>query len=311
MSMRIAVCVDDTDDLTKTTSTGKVADSLRDEVIALGGAIELGVSRHQLPVLETIKYTSHNSSMCFTGSLPDEESLLAFRRRAEELVVRGSVPAADPGLCIFRFPEIEDEHAMKLLIGYGLRAKENYVTKEEAYRVAAAIPTLSLTEHGGGGEGIIGALAGVALRLSGDDGRFRGKLKGNFGAGPLTVREFITLAGDESSVQVCSLEKAPLPAETVISLPDKIKAVLLHGKKTVIATQDEQGAWRVVDAEEIKSLYDPHPRWRACCDKFEFDNDIEEYGDSSNEKLCSNCLYRRWIQGGFSCSIQETPVSVA
>lgn len=310
MSIRIAVCVDDTDDLTKVTSTGKVADELGSLVQKLGGKTELGVTRHQLPILEKIEYTSHNSSMCFTATLPNEEALLEYHKKAEQLVVEGSVEAADPGLCIFRFPDLEDRRSLKLLISYGIHAKEHYVTKAEAYKLAAAIPTLSLVELGGGGEGIIGALAGVALRLSGSDGRFRGRDRIEEGSEPKTVAELVDILGGEESAQVCGPDQAPLDLEVSITVPDKIRSVLLDGKKTTFAEMGDDGVWHVLDAQTVKDRFDKKPRWRVSCEKFEFDNDCEEFADAAHEELCSNCLYRRWVEGGFSCMINSIPSAV-
>ena len=63
--MRIYICVDDTDDLTKSTSTGRIADMIGKAITKkYGGRVDKGVTRHQLLIHEDIDYTSHNSSMC-------------------------------------------------------------------------------------------------------------------------------------------------------------------------------------------------------------------------------------------------------
>ena len=62
--MRIYICVDDTDDLTKSTSTGKIADMIAQEIVKMGGTMDKGITRHQLLLHDDIDYTSHNSSMC-------------------------------------------------------------------------------------------------------------------------------------------------------------------------------------------------------------------------------------------------------
>ena len=46
--MRIYICVDDTDDLTKSTSTGKIADMIAQEIVKMGGTMDKGITRHQL-----------------------------------------------------------------------------------------------------------------------------------------------------------------------------------------------------------------------------------------------------------------------
>ena len=178
---QVVVCIDDTDDVTKSTSTGKVAGTIADACASLGGRIRLGTTRHQLLLSPDVPYTSHNSSMCFEAELPDG-CVEEFRRMAAELLVEGSVPAADPGLCVAVLPQDGGIHGedgetagqIAELIAFGKRAKVEYCSKESAYALAASIPWVHLSEHGGSGQGIVGALAGVGLRLSGNDGRFRG-----------------------------------------------------------------------------------------------------------------------------------------
>jgi hypothetical protein len=69
------------------------------------------------------------------------------------------------------------------LIAFGQSAKVAVKTKQQAYELAAELG-IDLTEHGGTGQGVIGALAGLGLRLSGQDGRVKGQLDlGNYAAG--------------------------------------------------------------------------------------------------------------------------------
>ena len=172
--VRIAVCVDDTDDLTKSTSTGAVAEAIAGHVAELGGLIELGVSRHQLLLDPRVPYTSHNSSMAMTAKLP-EGRLDELRERARASVLSMMAAVADPGLCVAQLPDDGDDALVYELVAFGFRAKADYVSKAEAYELAGRIPWLTLEELGGDGQGVVGALAGVGLRLSGNDGRFRGR----------------------------------------------------------------------------------------------------------------------------------------
>ncbi|MBQ6585375.1 MAG: hypothetical protein IJH83_01035 [Coriobacteriales bacterium] len=174
----IILCVDDTDDETKSTSTGKVAELIASAVPSMGGRMRLGITRHQLLLREDVPYTSHNSSMCFEASLPSGR-VDALRTHAIEVLARECVPTADPGLALAVFPRRSADApdvsaAIDALIAFGQRAKVEYCSKRSAYDLAARIPWLSLSEHGGDGQGVVGALAGVGLRLSGADGRFRG-----------------------------------------------------------------------------------------------------------------------------------------
>ena len=173
----MAFCVDDTDDLTGDTSTGYVAERITEVVGELGGNVQLGITRHQLLLAEGVPYTSHNSAMAVVALVP-RDAIAACYQRAVALVESMSVPGSDPGLCAAVLPEQlspADEAALARLEAFGARAQTEVCTKEEAYALAATVPWLRLSEHGGTGQGVIGALAGCGLRLGGADGRFRGK----------------------------------------------------------------------------------------------------------------------------------------
>ena len=130
------------------------------------------VTRHQLLVHPDIPYTSHNSAMCFAAEL-DPFRLDQLIDYASEFLVKESATGSDPGLCV-----VAVDHLARpgWLIAFGYSAKQEVLTKDYAYGLAEEL-NIHLSEHGGTGDGIIGALAGAGLRLSGNDGRFRGKLK--------------------------------------------------------------------------------------------------------------------------------------
>lgn len=78
--MKVYICVDDTDDLSKSTSTGKIADLIAEQVAALGCRAEKGVTRHQLLLHEDIAYTSHNSAMCMVMDIERIDMDAVWRR---------------------------------------------------------------------------------------------------------------------------------------------------------------------------------------------------------------------------------------
>lgn len=192
----VVCCVDDTDDLTGETSTGHVAEMVAARVAALGGRVRLGITRHQLLLAEGVPYTSHNSAMAFVAELP-AGGAARLREAALEALARWSAPAADPGLCVAVLPAAgvvgEAARQVERLRQFGVRAQRELCSKEEAYALAASVPWVRLSEHGGTGDGVIGALAGAGLRLGGQDGRFRGQwnlreLLGDVGDGPRPAR---------------------------------------------------------------------------------------------------------------------------
>ncbi len=159
----ILIGLDDTDSL-DSRGTGRLARHLAVHLEQCGLGRSLGVSRHQLLVDPAIPYTSHNSSLCValeTGSRPDE--ILAVSRTVME---DDFVPGSDPGLCVARPDQMTPE-----VLSFGARAAQVVVTEADAYRVAREAGVF-LVALGGTGLGVIGALAAVAQRAAGTEGRF-------------------------------------------------------------------------------------------------------------------------------------------
>ena len=171
--VRVVVCIDDTDDLSKQTSTGAVAEALAQNAELFGGKVELDVTRHQLLLDPRVPYTSHNSAMAFVMRMP-AAAVEGFKREARIFVDVMRAPSSDPGLCVGVVPA-DDDPWLAVFFEYGRKAQREYIPQEEAFALAERIPWLSLDGLGGTNDGVVGALAGAALRLEGEDGRFRGK----------------------------------------------------------------------------------------------------------------------------------------
>jgi hypothetical protein len=134
-----------------------------------------------------------------------------------------SAPGSDPGLCI-----VVPERVLMpgWLMSFAFMAKNVVLTKDEAYELAGALG-IHLSEHGGTGDGVIGAMAGAGLRFSGNDGRFRGKLKFKSADNTLTVREICSRTIVE---QVKSIKDGRvLDWEERVLLGEGPKAVLMNG----------------------------------------------------------------------------------
>ena len=181
--VRLFMAIDDTDDL-ESKGTGDIAQEIIDAIHRerLGRCSR--ITRHQLYVHEDIPYTSHNSSMCFEVATQFQE-IDPIRELAESVLKSESSKEADPGLCIYRVSESTDEEAIRQ---FGLRAKMQLFTKDDAYDLAQR-QGIFLKEYGGTGIGVIGALAGVGLRLGGNDGRFKGRI--DISEGDWTVGELL------------------------------------------------------------------------------------------------------------------------
>ncbi len=213
------ICIDDTDDI-GTKGTGEIAQEIAELLCEGEGESCSFITRHQLYVHPDIPYTSHNSAMCFR--LRSNKPLELIKRLAVTHLSGQSAAASDPGLAIL---DCASQFSRAALIRFGLEAKEQVKTKSEAYELAL-LQGISLSEHGGTGQGVIGALAGIGLRLYGQDGRVKGQVdlgqEGHEGGIALTVKEALRLSGLDC---VVSLDGRKLRSDEVLHLSNKAKAV--------------------------------------------------------------------------------------
>ena len=184
--------------------------------------------------------------MCFAANLA-EEYLASFIAGAEAILTNESAPGSDPGLCVVVLDWLVDP---ALLIHFGQRAKRYVLVKEEAYQLANKVQ-VHLSEHGGTGQGVIGALAGAGLRLSGNDGRIKGQVRLTPAAdGTAAVGKS---SGQTKTEQVQSLDGRLLAADERVFIGDKLKLVLLDNKAVLLVRQDkEHSRWRTCSKQELK-----------------------------------------------------------
>jgi hypothetical protein len=143
------------------------------------------VLRHQLLFDGRIPYTSKNGSASIGllgHATPSPAELADFLRER----VRAFAPAgSDPGLCIVDAPVPRDQRSASTrsggaapdraevpedVISFARRCQRQPVRQEEAMTLART-HGIVLEALGGTGDGVIGALAAVGLRASGEDGR--------------------------------------------------------------------------------------------------------------------------------------------
>ena len=309
------IAVDDTDDLTKNTSTGKIARLIADEVSALGGFVHYGVTRHQLLVADSVPYTSHNSTMAFSCIL-DVGKYSELRARAISVLMQNRAETSDPGLCIATPPENhftygrpwgEDASSARELVLFGRRAQAEFCSKESAYDVAGKYPWVSLSEHGGTGMGVVGALAGVGLRIEGMSGRFRGvwdltelRIRSDAFSAMLTVRSVCECLERQlnGSVRVVDGAGEAIPFDLPMELASRVKPILYRNEFTIVA-EIVNGTARPCEKADLDSIGNGSDGWSQSCSLFDWDNDCNECIDTSPS--CRNCLYRRWIPDGFAC----------
>lgn len=222
--------IDDTDNL-EVGATGETANHLIELIESRHWGCCQAVTRHQLYLHPDIPYTSHNSSMCFVADM-ETGCIEALMQDISSFLKRESAPGSDPGFCLAIEEQIREKDA---LIDFGYEAKKRVVTKAEAYELAKKA-NIHLSEHGGTGLGVIGALAGVGLRMTNNDGRFQGKLKIKEPGMLVKVGEMI---GRGTMDVVQSLDGYILSEDEEVRMGDKLKTVLLDGKRVFLVYRRE------------------------------------------------------------------------
>ena len=245
--MDILISIDDTDNA-DTPGTGHLAARVAQLIAARGWGRASYITRHQLYVHPDIPYTSHNSAMCFAAAI-DSGGYATLIAEAASLIVEYSAPGSDPGLCVVARAALTDGAA---LVDFGRRAKQAVLRKDDAYALARRLD-VHLSEHGGSGQGVIGALAGAGLRLCGDDGRVRGGQLPPPGKTRLSVAALRELPEIDA---VHTRDGVALPDDSEIVLGEKIKTVMIGGLSTLLVTaQDADGTtfWRACDKQELRA----------------------------------------------------------
>ena len=284
--MNYLLSIDDTDDLTKETSTGyiacEIAKVLKKEYNL---KVRQGVTRHQLLLAEGVPYTSHNSTMCI--DVEGDIEIEKLCKIGESIIYKHMAKSSDPGICVCNIDLFKNRDK---LIDFGHRAKEILLTKEDAHNISETSNYIIAKELGGSGDGIIGAVAGVGLRLSGNDGTFRGKIHVDDNIKHLSAKEIKDTYHVEDIVDLKTKES--LNDNDIITNEEPAKIFLRDGKKITFACVIQDGTYLLCSRKKALQM-------GKFCKFFVPDNDVNEC--ISTEKRCENCLYRRFTELGFKC----------
>lgn len=235
------VCIDDTDEIGYEKSTGMISEEIQEYIASKYAKCSL-ITRHQLFIHEDIPYTSHNSSMCFSVDLNEEQKQDVINFVIAH-IEQYSAPTSQPGICIGFEKDIVN---IDKFLQYGFDAKTKVLTKDDAYTMAKEI-NFHLSEHKNDGQGVVGALAGVALRLYGSDGRVKGNIK--LKKEEVSVKELLEM---ESIDEVQFEDGSRASGDIVILLNDKLKRVMLKHKSVVLIQKTENGH-ELLRTEQLRS----------------------------------------------------------
>ena len=220
MEKTIYLCIDDTD-TEVSIGTGRVARHLSERIEKEGLGKVKGITRHQLLLDEKVPYTANNGNACLKVVNFDEK-IYEF---SVEFMKSNFVPGSDPGICICPEEMITSE-----LVDFGHMAQQKVLSKNEAYELAHK-NGIFLKELGGDGQGVIGALAGVGLRFSGNDGRFIELDNIRNVVNKMKVKEILERTPIES---VVDLQGNELSEEVVIEPLGWLRPCLRNGKPVLI-----------------------------------------------------------------------------
>lgn len=243
--MEIYLSIDDTDNL-ESCGTGELASQIAAYIHQQGWGECSYVTRHQLFIHPDIPYTSHNSSMCFQALIEDHV-LGDVIDYASDFLARESAEGSDPGLCVALPTTLR---CVEEVIDFGQQAKKVVLTKAQAYALALR-SGVHLSQHGGTGQGVIGALAGIGLRMGGQDGRLKGKIA--FDTDPLD--DGIDVASVLNHKWVSSVQNEQgevLSGDARIRLIDKVKIVQVEGQPVLLVQRNEQGFWQNLSRQKLK-----------------------------------------------------------
>lgn len=247
--MKLLIAIDDTDSL-ESRGTGQLAQIMIEKIEQRRWGTCSRITRHQLFVHEDIPYTSHNSAMCFGAEIDKHryDDLIAFGMRFLETE---SEKGSDPGLCVVN---MDNGLNTDLLIAFGRRAKTEVLEKSAAYALANDLG-IHLSEHGGNGQGIVGALAGTGLRLTGNDGRFRGWFHYGKAGETISVKDLLV----DGLVDMVRSNEGEIiaPELSVLLSEEKIKTVLQDHRQTVLVKNTTPPCsikWQTLTKQQVKEI---------------------------------------------------------
>ncbi len=231
--------MDDTDIIGAAMGTGKLARTFTEKLP--DGVTVWGILRHQLPRLESVPYTSNNSSACIVIEYNDPAELQQTQERAVEYILACASDGSDPGLCVAASEDVNDD-----LINFGMTCSGKLVTQSNAMYVTSHISLLGL---GGTNDGIIGAAAAVGLTAHGWCGRFIEYRKLRSLGNDIQVKELW-----ETGIRVVSVDRdpaVPLPEDMVFT-DGWIRPSLWAGEPVLQVKAAQNGGWVVAHGKRKK-----------------------------------------------------------
>lgn len=232
--MTIYVCLDDTDNL-NSRGTGRLARAVAAE-IAVNYPVR-GVTRHQLYFHPEIPYTSHNSCAVIHVQIDDRGAVDDIFHLARQEMLNDFIEGSDPGLAVAHHSQI-----LPPLVAYGRDAKDTILNQGKSRTLARNL-NIKLEGLGGTEDGVIGAMAGLGLAFTQNDGRFLqvGKIR------ELTGTQSVSNLLDAGIDSVFTLDGCSVHEGEVHNPEDKsVKPCPVNGKAILFVEVEKDGTLRAV-----------------------------------------------------------------
>lgn len=226
--MTILVCIDDTDNL-KSRGTGRLARAVAAELSRKFPVH--GVTRHQLYVHPDIPFTSHNSCAVIHLDVPGNGYMDDIFEITKNEMLLDFIEGSDPGLAVAALEQVSPS-----LIAFGKDAKNTVLTQGKARTLAKNL-NIRLEGLGGTEDGVIGAMAGLGLASTSNDGRFLkiGRIRDL--VGPQPAENLIAAGIDE----ILTLDGRPVKEGMIFNPENKsVKPCPVNGK-AVLFVEEEEG----------------------------------------------------------------------
>ena len=199
------------------------------------------------------KTTCVFEAMSVSTLLPSMPLLLSFVRIFGKIfaISGGSFAAPDtvrsslPGIAAAFEKDILNAQE---LINFGKSAKEIFLSAKQALETVRE-QKVFLKELKSGARGVISALAGIGLRLSGNDGKIRGKFElkeSNLSVAELLRLNFIEAVADKNF--------KPLSPDERVNLIGALKPVFLDFKATLLVKKEAGGGFRNLSVKELRGF---------------------------------------------------------
>lgn len=198
-----------------------------------------GVSRHQFYVHPDIDYSTYNFSAVIHLDVDDKSYVDDIFYTIEKIIEEEFNVGSNPGLAVSH-----ESNISPAVINYGQDAKKMIVSQQRAVKLANN-SNIRLKGFGTNKNGIIGALAGIGLALTKNDGRFLqiGNIRNI--KQPQPVEKFI----DAGVEKIYTLDGNPITEGIISNLENKpVKPSPINGE-IVLFVEGDNGRYRAVNKD--------------------------------------------------------------